>query len=101
MKRTPQQTQNLIASIMREGNDRPTACILLDARDRAAERAGAARFAAHAEIARTHVSAVTLLRETRSDLQRREITPNSGRHEYRVGDGAWMSAPELVAALGL
>lgn len=52
-------------------------------------------------IARTQTSSITILRETRSDLERREITPNSDRHEYRVSGGAWMSAPELVTALGL
>jgi hypothetical protein len=102
MKRTPNQTNELLALIMKqEQTDRVTAAIILDARDRRAIAAGRDRCLAHAEAARTHVCAVTILRETRADLERREITPNSGRHEYRVSGGAWMSAPALVNALGL
>lgn len=53
------------------------------------------------EITRTHTSKLTTLRETRSDLERREFPVNTGMHEYRVSGSEWMSAPLLYKALGL
>lgn len=54
---SPEQRNNLIALLMQQGNDRPTACIILDAREAAAERNGRNRCLDHRNTIQARIAA--------------------------------------------